>query len=193
MNRTASRVNDCLNVACLLCYIWDGNSELFLDVLQHLDQLEAFIPLAAANQSDPKASKNEVVPASKQLTMVKVKYTIHKVSILLMEDRTPVGIQPGSAGSEGYVKPLLKAELNNLYIGLLKKNYEIPITLSLESVSLVHLQIKLVKVESQDDLITVLCQLNVFLINKWKPIPHTYIAIAFSINLQIWRAHVCNL
>ena len=68
--------------------------------------------------------------------MVKLKYTIEKLSLVLMEDLR------NQSASSADIRPLLRVDLKNMYIGLLKKNYEIPITLSLESLEVMHLQVR---------------------------------------------------
>ncbi|XP_063715273.1 intermembrane lipid transfer protein VPS13C-like isoform X3 [Symsagittifera roscoffensis] len=109
--------------------VYKGKQSDMHDVLQHVDKLDSLLPLGDSSGG----GKTDFVPASKQLTLVKLKYTIHKASIILLEDHTSTG---------GDVHPLLHIELKRLFIGLMKKNYEIPIVISLQSVSIVHLQIK---------------------------------------------------
>ena len=101
----------------------------YLDSLDEINQIDNFLPLA----SEVEKEKRKDESPTKQLTLVKLDYTIQRVAILLLED----GSLPA-----GVTNRFLSAELKNLSINLLKKTYEIPVTLSLESVSLIHQRFK---------------------------------------------------
>ena len=105
---------------------------LCLDALDEIHQIDHLLPLESETGEKAK-SRND--PETRQLTLVKLDYTIQRVAILLLEGG-------GGAKPTGVTNRLISAELKNLSINLLKKTYEIPVMLCLESVSVIHQRFK---------------------------------------------------